>query len=381
MTTSRLPSTGQETVQEAQPRPKPQKEETVKANTAEAARLYKRGVAAARGGQRRIAVGLLTRSVQLDPDNEGAWLWLSGVLEDPHQIAFCLHAVLKLNPANERARKGLRWLEERQLLKGTPKPASLLDINVDESLKQRKAREQSESWWVQWRQSLKEKRTMNIIVWSVPLVLLVASLMIYQSFLGSMEQSYALPVIPTISAPTMPVQTAPAIEVAPAIAAEQPTIEALPTAIPVLENDPASVRESESIAYMTMLGPLRQQLRDEVEQYRSTTGKPGSTTIGHSAAAQRLRTSVENAYNTLRDVTPPRELQQAHANYLEGLRLELEGIDSMTEFYSSYKTEFANRAALRFQKANTHFARARITFDRELRNIQISSAVSVHTVR
>src|SRR4051812_19612050 len=97
-------------------------ETAIRANTSEAHRLYQRGVAAARGGQKRIAAGLLTRSVQLDPHNEAAWLWLSGVLDDPHQMAFCLNAVLRLNPANEHAQRGIRWLQDHKLLDESAKP-------------------------------------------------------------------------------------------------------------------------------------------------------------------------------------------------------------------------------------------------------------------
>ena len=73
-------------------------ETAIKSNQREAARLFERGVAAARGGQRRVAAGLLARVVQLDPRHEMGWLWLSGVLDDSEEIAFCLRAVLAVNP-------------------------------------------------------------------------------------------------------------------------------------------------------------------------------------------------------------------------------------------------------------------------------------------
>src|SRR5262245_42985346 len=91
-------------------------ESGIKSNERDAARLFERGVAAAKGGQKRVAAGLLSRAVQLDPRHELAWLWLSGVLEDPAEIAFCLRSVLSVNPANTRARQGLAWLEQRQLI-------------------------------------------------------------------------------------------------------------------------------------------------------------------------------------------------------------------------------------------------------------------------
>ncbi|NTU84190.1 MAG: hypothetical protein HGA45_33280, partial [Chloroflexales bacterium] len=103
-------------------------ESAVKANESEAQRLYLRGVAAARAGQRRVAAGLLTRSVRLDPRGEMAWLWLSGVLDDPHQQAFCLGAALKLNPQNQHALRGMHVLEQRGLLKSEPQPTVGLSL-------------------------------------------------------------------------------------------------------------------------------------------------------------------------------------------------------------------------------------------------------------
>ena len=102
-------------------------ETAIKSNQREAARLFERGVAAAKGGQRRVAAGLLARVVQLDPRHELGWLWLSGVLEDPGEIAFCLRSVLSVNPHNERARQGLIWLEERGQI--APQPAQTREIS------------------------------------------------------------------------------------------------------------------------------------------------------------------------------------------------------------------------------------------------------------
>lgn len=384
MALSRLPRVGQ-TIdnhqnhdhQHKQP-PVKEQETGVKANTAEGMRLYKRGVAAARGGQRRIAAGLLTRSVQLDPNNEGAWLWLSGVIDDPHQIAFCLHSVLKLNPANERARKGLKWLEERQLLNGAPaKPAPFLGIDVGETKQQRKSREEGESWWVSWREARKDLRRASLMWWSVPLILVTLALILHQSFTMALEQAKSPPEIPTPQvAPTSQAAAKPVSLIAPT-----PPPSSGPTTVPMLSSEPIAIRESKAIAYMNQLNPIRQTLRDEVEAYRNVTGKPGSAAVGHTAAAQQLREAVEDALNAMQVMDPPQELQEAHETYIKGLELELEAIDAMSEFYSSYKTELANRAAVRFQEANSHFERARATFRSYMQQVQRSSAVPVHTVR
>lgn len=80
-------------------------------------------IAAARDGRRDDARVLLMRTLEVDPRNERAWLWLSGVVDDPNDVKICLENVLALNPSNVRARQGLEWLHARI---GLPLPPSLL---------------------------------------------------------------------------------------------------------------------------------------------------------------------------------------------------------------------------------------------------------------
>ncbi len=319
----------------------------IKAHNAEAVRLYQRGVAAARGGQRRVATGLLTRSLQLDPDNEQGWLWLSGVLDDPHQIAFCLQSVLKINPANERAQKGLRWLEERNPLHNTPRTASaLLDMPVLEHAPQDEARTYGESWWVNWRQTRREMNRVRLLFWSIPLVLLCLALVLHHAFSLAIEQSRTPPVLPPVLS-----------------SAVRSEAEPLRIDEPVLDEELAAVREVRTISYLSTLEPLRQQLRTAVNNYRTATHQTGGASVAHVTAAQRLRSQVERAYVTLKELTPPPELSNAHDDYVRGLALELEALDAILDFYSTFKVERANEAAIRFQEAGFYFDRARIVLD------------------
>jgi tetratricopeptide (TPR) repeat protein len=347
-------------------------EETViQANIGEAARLYQRGMAAARGGQKRIAAGLLTRSIQLDPHNEGAWLWLSGVLDDPQQIAFCLNSVLKLNPNNERARKGLRWLQEKHQITTTSASSATLPLPdvqmpINEPELQRQARQQGESWWVNWRQWHRDSRRVNLMWWAMPIVVLLLALLIHRSFASAIAESNTPPPLPSTST------SAP-----PGVQAALPQVQPV---TPILENEPASLRESRTLVYFEQLGPLRQNLRDAVDKYRSATGKPGDA-MNHIAAAQELHTSVQQAYEQMQQMQPPADLMPAHREYIKGLERELAAINDMLEFYGSYRVELANRAVLRFQQANTHFDRARTLFDVRLQQLRYESTISVHTIR
>lgn len=338
-------------------------ETVIKANSAEAQRLYQRGMAAARGGQRRVAVGLLTRSLQLDPSNEAAWLWLSGVMDDPHHVAFCLRSVLKLNPNNERARQGLQWLEERQLLNGPPKHAPVLDVQVEEPVAQRSARVQGESWWVNWRQARREISRVRLLLWSVPLVVLCLALVLHQTFALALEEQ----------APDLAPTTLAAADLAVPI----PTA----TVVPILESEPAAVREGLTISYLSSFESLRQQLRSAVESYRTATGRSAGTSLSHVTAAQTLRASVSEAYSALQALTPPQDLQTAHADYLKGLELEMQALDDLMEFYSSYQVALANRAALRMQQANEYISQANSAIAARKDQMAQTSAISVHTVR
>jgi tetratricopeptide (TPR) repeat protein len=75
-------------------------------------------------GDKARAQKLLQTAVQLDPRSEDAWMWLSGVFSRPEDMAECLRRVLEINPRNEQALEGLRWLEAEHGLQLRPLPPS-----------------------------------------------------------------------------------------------------------------------------------------------------------------------------------------------------------------------------------------------------------------
>lgn len=340
-------------------------ESAIKANTTEAQRLYQRGLAAARGGQKRVAAGLLTRSVRLDPQNELAWLWLSGVLDDPQQQAFCLQSVLKLNPQNPHALRGMRVLEERNLLKGGPQAAPGLEAPADETPKPA-AQAHGDSWWVGWRRSRHEMGRARLLVWLFPLLLVVLAIVLYESVATvAEERRLAL------------AATAPAVSYSapPAPAPLQPSVE------PILEAEPVAVVESLTASYLAAIEPIRADLRDATEAYRAETAQPGGASVGYVAATQRLRATIEQAMANIVELRPPGTLRQAHDDYLKGLQLQLEGLDAVLEFYGGYDVANANRAALRFQQSRAYIDRARAGFAAQSRQMAELSAISPHTAR
>jgi twitching motility two-component system response regulator PilG len=74
----------------------------------EIVQLLREGIAAGKAGDKALARGLLRKVTDLDPRNELAWLWLAGLAELPQDTVSILRRVLEINPANERARAGIK---------------------------------------------------------------------------------------------------------------------------------------------------------------------------------------------------------------------------------------------------------------------------------
>jgi tetratricopeptide (TPR) repeat protein len=90
--------------------------------------LLSQGVAAAKAGKEDEARDLLSQVLDLDPENERAWLWMSGLVPNEEKIV-CLQNVLEINPSNEFALIGLESLlgksgraEEQESAVGKPGP-------------------------------------------------------------------------------------------------------------------------------------------------------------------------------------------------------------------------------------------------------------------
>src|SRR6476660_5768771 len=76
--------------------------------------LLAKGKQAAMSGHRELAREQLAYVVYLDPRNAEGWLWLSGVVDFPQQVRYCLERTLRIDPYNERAKRGMEWLDARQ---------------------------------------------------------------------------------------------------------------------------------------------------------------------------------------------------------------------------------------------------------------------------
>src|SRR6476646_5319203 len=77
------------------------------------AQMLYEGAVAVREGRHADGQGLLLQVIERDEQNELAWLWLSGAMEDPADQQVALENVLAINPDNTAAQQGLAWLQSR----------------------------------------------------------------------------------------------------------------------------------------------------------------------------------------------------------------------------------------------------------------------------
>lgn len=69
--------------------------------------LFQEAVESLRIGDRPRAKELLTRLLKVEQNNVNYWLWMSAAVETPKERVYCLETVLRIEPANSAARRGL----------------------------------------------------------------------------------------------------------------------------------------------------------------------------------------------------------------------------------------------------------------------------------
>lgn len=89
--------------------------------------IIREGVNAYHAGNREEAKTLLLKAIEMDENNEDAWMWLSGVVDTIEDQQICLENVLTINPANEKARQGLTILQQKAA--SAPDPFAGMPIN------------------------------------------------------------------------------------------------------------------------------------------------------------------------------------------------------------------------------------------------------------
>ncbi len=78
-------------------------------------------ITAIKSGDKATGKQLLIEVIKADPNNETAWLWMTNVVSSDVERIRCLQNVLKINPNNEAAKKGLATIQQRQASQQPPK--------------------------------------------------------------------------------------------------------------------------------------------------------------------------------------------------------------------------------------------------------------------
>ncbi len=73
-----------------------------------------KAIQAARAGRKVEARDLLIQIVEVDPQNEMAWVWLSGLVDSLEDRIIACENVLTINPANQKVRMYLEELQRQQ---------------------------------------------------------------------------------------------------------------------------------------------------------------------------------------------------------------------------------------------------------------------------
>jgi tetratricopeptide (TPR) repeat protein len=72
------------------------------------------GIDLAKKGQREAAYRAFSEIVKIQPTHEQALIWKAAVSPELNETVACLELVLKISPANERAKAGLEWARKQQ---------------------------------------------------------------------------------------------------------------------------------------------------------------------------------------------------------------------------------------------------------------------------
>ena len=90
-------------------------------------------------GDRKSAWLLLVEAIQQRPDDEAAWLWLSGAVESDEERQDCLERVLAIDPCNQAALAGLQILSVQSSAENTSKSYPPTEASLDDFLSEQEA--------------------------------------------------------------------------------------------------------------------------------------------------------------------------------------------------------------------------------------------------
>jgi tetratricopeptide (TPR) repeat protein len=278
--------------------------------------LYLRGLQCAREGNRADAAAALRQAISLNPLHEHAWLRLSDMLDDPHEIAFCLRVALQINPENAQAQRGIAWLRHT--------------MHADQSLLgQRLLAPPSagapDAWWRAWH------RAQRAWLWSLRTLLLIPIMLLGSTLsINAMIKNQPLPAFDGYQTPLAPV-------------------------VPTITGD--RLDSAALLGYYAALNAERQTLQAATSVYEATTNA-SQTTKQRSDAIRQMLQHLQQSHAKLAALPVPAALAGAHQQYLEGLALEHAALTQMLDLQSNYDPQRAREAIERLQQARAYVGMA-----------------------
>lgn len=98
-------------------------------STPELESLLEQAIVHVNAGELEEGRAVLERVLEQDPQNDRAWVWLSGCVEDPRQREICLGQALRVNPDNQAALDGMKVLAG-ELVQASQVTPSLLESRL-----------------------------------------------------------------------------------------------------------------------------------------------------------------------------------------------------------------------------------------------------------
>lgn len=99
-------------------------------NTAEVTELLRKGITAAKAGDKTVARPLLFDALRLNPHSELAWLWLAWTAESPKEAVLFLEKVLEINPSNQQATQWLAKIRQRRVTEAPSWQCPLCNVTL-----------------------------------------------------------------------------------------------------------------------------------------------------------------------------------------------------------------------------------------------------------
>ncbi|MDB5078654.1 MAG: hypothetical protein JWP00_578 [Chloroflexi bacterium] len=104
---------------------------TTSTSNAEISNLLVQGFKAAKEGRRDEAYEVFCNVVRRDPNNELGWLYRAATTEDLSEAYVCLQRVLAINPANEKAQRGVERIQNRLSAESNTRNATATAAGVE----------------------------------------------------------------------------------------------------------------------------------------------------------------------------------------------------------------------------------------------------------